>query len=146
MSTTRRRFLKATASMATMCLANRPELSSLIAFGGEQPPARLRFGPDIEPIVRLLEETPRDQCVRVFVGELRRGLPYRRFLAASLFAGIRRARSHHEVYKVHAVHQVSMDVGADERLLPLFWALNGYKQRQEDFPPTAMTEWRGPVP
>jgi hypothetical protein len=93
-----------------------------------------------------MEETPREQCVRVFLAELRRGLPYRRFLAASLFAGIRRTHSHHEVYKIHAVHQVSMDVRADERLLPLFWALNGYKQRQEDFPLPAMTELVGSLP
>ena len=35
---------------------------------------------------------------------------------------------------IHAVHQVGIGVAADERLLPLFWALNGHKQRQEDFP------------
>ncbi len=39
-----------------------------------------------------------------------------------------------------------MDVRAEERLLPLFWALNGYKQRQEDFPLAAMTELRGSLP
>jgi hypothetical protein len=82
----------------------------------------------------------------VFLDELRRGLPYRQFLAASLFAGIRRTHSNHEVYKIHAVHQVGMDVRADERLLPLFWALNGYKQRQEDFPLPAMTELAGSLP
>jgi hypothetical protein len=146
MSTTRRRFLQTAAGAASMCFADRPALCGLAAFGGEPPPERVRFGPDLEPIIRLMEETPREQCVRVFVRELRRGLPYRRFLAASLFAGIRRVRSHHEVYKVHAVHQVSMDVRAEERLLPLFWGLNGYKQRQEDFSLAAMTELRGPLP
>lgn len=129
-----------------MCLANRPALCGLAAFGAEPLPEKIRFGPDLEPIVRLIEETPREQCVPVFVDELRRGLPYRRFLAASLFASIRRTHSHHEVYKIHAVHQVGMDVRAEERLLPLFWALNGYKQRQEDFPLAAMTELRGALP
>jgi hypothetical protein len=118
----------------------------LAALGGESPPEKIRFGPDLEPVVRLMEETPRDQCVRVFLNELRRGLPYRQLLAASLFAGIRRMHSNHEVYKIHAVHQVGMDVRAEERLLPLFWALNGYKQRQEDFPLPAMTELRGSLP
>lgn len=146
MGTTRRRFLQTVSGAASLCLADRPLLSGLAAFGADPPPERIRFGPDLEPIVRLIEETPREQCVRVFVAELRRGLPYRRFLAASLFAGIRRVHSHHEVYKIHAVHQVSMDVRAEERLLPLFWALNGYKQRQEDFPLEAMTELRGPLP
>jgi hypothetical protein len=129
-----------------MCLADGPSLFGLAAFGAEPPPEQVRFGPDLEPIVQLIEETPREQCVRVFVAELQRGLPYRRFLAASLFAAIRKTHSNHEVYKIHAVHQVSMDVRAQERLLPLFWALNGYKQRQEDFPRPAMTELRGPLP
>src|SRR5262245_25123362 len=146
MGTTRRRFLQTVAGTASLCLADVPLLRGLTAFGVETPPEQVSFGPDLEPIVRLIEETPREQCVRVFVAELQRGLPYRRFLAASLFAAIRRTHSHHEVYKIHAVHQVGMDVRAEERLLPLFWALNGYKQRQEDFPLQAMTEWRGPLP
>jgi hypothetical protein len=146
MATTRRRFLGTVAGTASFCLADGPALSSLAAFADEPPPARVRFGPDLEPIVRLIEETPREQCVRVFVAELRRGLPYRRFLAASFFASIRRQHSHHEVYKIHAVHQVAMDVRAEERLLPLFWALNGHKQRQQDFPLPAMTELRGRLP
>jgi hypothetical protein len=145
MSTTRRRFLQASAGAASACLAD-TSLCGLRAFAAEPAPEKVRFGPDLEPVVRLIEETPRDQCVRVFVAELKRGLPYRRFLAASLFAGIRKARSHHEVYKIHSMHQVSLDVRAEERLLPLFWGLNGYKQRQEDFPWTAMTELRGTPP
>ena len=87
MNTTRRRFLGTVAGTVTLCLADGPALCGLAAFGGEPLPERVRFGPDLEPIVRLIEETPREQCVRVFVAELRRGLPYRRFLAASLFAG-----------------------------------------------------------
>src|SRR5262245_21304944 len=146
MSTTRRRFLQTSAGAASACLTDAPSLRGLAAFGAEPPPEKVRFGPDLEPVVRLIEETPREQCVRVFVAELRRGLPYRRFLAASLFASIRRALSHHEMYKIHAVHQVGMDVRAEERLLPLFWALNGYKQRQEDFPLAPMTVWRGRLP
>ena len=146
MNTTRRRFLQTAAGTASMCLADTAALDGLAAFGAAPPPQQVRFGPDLEPIVRLMEETPREQCVRVFVRELQRGLPYRRFLATSLFAGFRWARSHHEVYKIHAVHQVGMDVRAEERLLPLFWGLNGYKQRQEDFSPPAMTELAGPLP
>src|SRR5262245_3599058 len=146
MGTTRRRFLQTVAGTASLCLADVPLLRGLTAFGVETPPEQVSFGPDLEPVVRLIEETPREQCVRVFVAELRRGLPHRRFLAASFFAAVRRARSHHEMYKIHAVHQVGRAVRAEERLLPLFWALNGYKQRQEDFPLPAMTGWRGPLP
>lgn len=146
MLTTRRRFLQTTAGTASLCLVDGPMLRGLAAFGAEPPPEKVRFGSDLEPVIRLMEETPREECVRVFVEELRRGLPYRRFLAASLFAGIRKAFSHHEVYKIHSLHQVSMDVRAEERLLPLFWGLNGYKQRQEDFPWAPMTRLPGALP
>ena len=81
MSTTRRRFLQTSAGAASVCLTDGPTLSGLAAFGAEPPPEKVRFGPDLEPIVRLIEETPREQCVRVFVAELKKGLPYRRFLA-----------------------------------------------------------------
>jgi hypothetical protein len=146
MNTTRRRFLQTVASAASLGLPSVPILGGLAAFGAEPPPSTMRFGRDIEPIVRLIEETPRDRCVTVFIDQLRRGLPYRRFLAAVFFAGIRRYRSHHDVYKIHSVHQVSLDVRPEERLLPLFWALSGYKKHQEDFPNPLLTELRGPLP
>lgn len=129
-----------------MCLADSPILAGLAALSDEPPPETVRFGPDLEPIVRLIEETPSNDVLRVFVGEIKKGLPYRRFLAACLFATIRRSQSHHEVYKIHSVHQVGMEVRAEERLLPLFWALTSFKQRVEDFAWVKMTELRGQLP
>jgi hypothetical protein len=146
MNTTRRRFLQTVAGAASLGLPNLPLLCKLAAFGAEPPPATMRFGPDLEPVVRLIEETPRDNCVAVFIDQLRRGLPYRRFLAAVFFAAVRRHRSHHDVYKIHSVHQVSMDARPEERLLPLFWALHGYKKHQADFPRPLLTELRGALP
>src|SRR5262249_18633389 len=61
-------------------------------------------------------------------------------------AGSRRHRSNHDVYKIHAVHQVSLDARPEERLLPLFWALHGYKKHQEDFPRPLLRELTGPLP
>jgi hypothetical protein len=144
MNTTRRRFLQSAAF--SLGLTNVPLLRELAAFGAEPPPATIRFGPDLEPIVRLIEETPREKCVAVFLDQLRRGLPYRRFLAAVFYAAIRRNQSHHDVYKIHSVHQVSMDARPEERLLPLFWALHGYKKHQEDFPRPLLTELHKSVP
>jgi hypothetical protein len=146
MKATRRRFLQTVAGAASLGLPNLPLLGELAAFGAEPPPATTRFGPDLEPVVRLIEDTPRDKCVAVFLDQLRRGLPYRRFLAAVFFAGVRRQRSHHDVYKIHSVHQVSMDARPEERLLPLFWALHGYKKHQEDFPRPLLTELKGALP
>src|SRR5207302_3151322 len=124
MCTTRRRFLQTAVGAASLGLPHVPLPGELMAFAAAPPPVRMRFGPDIEPIVRLIEETPRDRCVAVFLDQLRRGLPYRRFLAAVFFAGIRRHGSHHDVYKIHSVHQVSLNARPEERLLPLFWALH----------------------
>lgn len=146
MSSTRRRFLQGVTVAASLSLADLPFLGGLAALAAEPPPDKVRFGRDIEPIVQLIEETPRERCVGVFIDQLRRGLSYRRFLAATFCAGIRKKHSHHEVYKIHSVYQVCQDVRADERLLPLFWAINGFKQRQEDFPAAPLTELRGPLP
>src|SRR6516162_716498 len=146
MNTARRRFLQAVAGAAPLGLPNVPLLGELAAFAAAPPPAKVRFGPDLEPVVRLIEDTPRDKCVAVFLDQLRQGLPYRRFLAAVFFAGVRRHRSHHDVYKIHAVHRVSMDARPEERLLPLFWALHGYKKHQEDFPRPLLTELQGALP
>lgn len=144
MTSTRRQFLQ--SALGTACLAGVPSLGGLRAFAEEAPPDKVRFGPDLEPIVRLIEETPRERCVEVFVDQLRRGLPYRRLLAASFFASVRKKHSHHEVYKIHSIHQVSLDVRPEERLLPLFWGINGFKQRQEDFPWEPLTVLTGTLP
>ena len=149
MHTTRSRFLKTMAGTASLGLADVTSLGGLGAFAEAESapvPEKVRFGPDIEPIVRLIEETPRGQCVAALIEQLQQGLPYRRFLAGVFFAGIRRLNSNHDVYKIQPVHQVSMEVRPEERLLPLFWAVDGFKQRQEDFPNPPLTELKGPLP
>lgn len=146
MNATRRRFLQTAVVPASLALPDLSWLGRLAAFGAEPPPDKVRFGPEIEPIVRLIEETPADRCIPVFLDQLRRGLSYRRFLAAAFFAGVRKQLSHHEVYKIHAVHQVSLDARPEERLLPLFWSILGFKRRQQDFPANALPELSGPFP
>jgi hypothetical protein len=146
MNTTRRQLLQTVVGTASLGLADASSLVGLVAFAAERPPDKVRFGREIEPIVRLIEETPLDRCVSVFIDQLRRGLPYRHFLAAAFFAGIRKKHSHHDVYKIHSVHQVSMDVRPEERLLPLFWAIHAFKQRLIDFPAPALTELQGSLP
>jgi hypothetical protein len=150
MQTTRRRFLRATAATAFLGRADLTSLGGLAAIGAEQPATALdmiRFGPDLEPLIRLIEETPRDQCVVKLVEQLRRGLPYRRLLSAVFFAAIRRKDSNfHEVYKIHSAYQVSLDLPSDERILPLFWAVDGVKRMHEDFPSPPVVELQGTLP
>lgn len=144
--TTRRRFLQRVGGTASLGLVDVSWLRGLAAIGAEPPPDRVQFGPEIEPLVRLIEETPRERCVEVFIDQLRRGLPYRRFLAATLFACVRRQHSHHDVYKIHSVHHVSSEARPEERLLPLFWAVNAFKKRLDDFPGQSLAVLKGPFP
>jgi hypothetical protein len=103
-------------------------------------PELVRFSPEIEPIVRLIEETPREKCAEAMLQQLRTGLPYRVFLAALYLAAVRAAMWHgavhgfdHNAYLVHAVHQLSLDMPVSERLLPTFYALNSFKGMQEAY-------------
>lgn len=147
MHTTRRWFLRSLAGTASLGLADVTALRGLLAFADDKPapvPDTVRFGPDIEPIVRLIEDSPRSECVRVLIERLREGLPYRRLLAGVFFAGIRRLNSYHDIYKIQSVHQVSTQLRPEERLLPLFWAVDGFKTRQEDWSNPPLTEL--PIP
>src|SRR2546426_12448443 len=49
----------------------------------------VKFRPEIEPLVSLIENTPRDKCAEMAVEQLRRGVSYRQMLAAVFLAGIR---------------------------------------------------------
>jgi hypothetical protein len=130
---TRRQFLRA----ATGGLGEFAALGSLgpaSADDAKVTPELVRFGPDIEPVVKLIEETPQDKCVPVFVAQLKKGLPYRQFLAALYLAAIRAARWHgdgahgwdHNAYWVHSGYQLSLDLPPGEQLLPAFDALIGF--------------------
>ena len=139
---TRRRFLHATGAGLSGVLP----ISWVWAEKANTAPDVIRFGPDLEPIVRLIEETPREKCVAVLTEQLRDGLPYRRFLAAIFFAAIRKRNPHHSVYLVNSAHQVSLDLRPQERLLPMFWAVDHFKWQQEVFPTPAVERLTGPLP
>src|SRR5437868_41593 len=130
MHTTRRWFLRTLAGTASLGLADVTPLRGLRAFADEKPAATaatVQFGPDLEPIIRLIEETPQSECVRVLIERLHAGLPYRRLLAGVFFAGIRRLNSYHDVYKIQSVHQVCSQLRPEDRLLPLLAAVDGFK-------------------
>lgn len=97
----------------------------------------VRFGPDIEPLVRLIEDTPREDCIEVVAARVRSGLAYRDLLTALFLAGIRNVSPQppgfklHCVFVLHSANQLSLDVPVNERLLPLLWALDYFKQSQE---------------
>ena len=98
----------------------------------------VRFEPEMEPLVRLVEDTPRQQCVEAIARKLRSGLSYRQLLAAVFLAGIRNINPQppgfklHCVFVLHSAHQLSLDASHTERLLPLLWALDYFKRSQAE--------------
>jgi hypothetical protein len=138
---TRREFLQSAAAGAVLGLSDLRAflpLSPANADDAKVTPELVRLSGDIEPIVRLIEETPRDKCLPVMVEQLRGGLPYRQFLAALFLAGIRNVNPQpvgfklHCVFVIHSANQLSLDARAEERLLPLFFALDNFKKSQAE--------------
>ena len=139
---TRRDFLKSSAEAGLLLGCVTPKALAALApqerGQAKVTPDLVRFTPDVEPIVRLIEETPREKCFDMMVEQLRRGLPYRNFLAALFLAGVRDVKPHpvgfkfHCVLAIHSANQLSLDAVSEDRLLPLFWALDQFKGSQND--------------
>jgi len=156
---TRREFLKSSAAAGFVLGTATPSLLSALAprarGEAEVTPELVHLTPDIEPIVRLIEETPREKCLALMVGQLERGLPYRNFLAALFLAGVRNVMPHpvgfkfHCVLAIHSANQLSLDAVPEDRLLPLFWALDQFKKSQADNireGNVRLLEFTGPLP
>src|SRR5688572_3076385 len=103
----------------------------------EVTPDIARFAPEIEPLVELIERTPREKCAAMAAEQLRKGVSYRQFMAALFLAGIRNVNPRppgfalHAVFVIHSAHLISLEAPADSRLLPLFYALDVFKASQE---------------
>ena len=102
-------------------------------------PDVVRFSPEIEPLVRLLEDTPRAALLEQVADRIRGGVSYREVLAALLLAGVRNVEPRPEVgFKFHAVlvvnsaHLASLNSPDEHRWLPIFWALDHFKDSQSD--------------
>src|SRR5215218_2446398 len=90
------------------------------------------FAPEMEPLVALIERTPREKCAEMVVAQLKGGVSYRELMAALFLAGIRNVNPRppgfalHCVFIVHAAHLISLQAPPDSRLLPLFYALDTF--------------------
>src|SRR5213594_923142 len=111
-------------------------LPSVTAAEAALDPKIVRLHPDIEPLVRLLEDTPRERVLEEVAVRVRRGLPYRDVLAALLLAGVRNIQPRPVGFKFHAVlvvnsaHLASLASPDSDRWLPIFWALDQFKSSQ----------------
>src|SRR5207249_113853 len=97
----------------------------------------VRLDPDIEPTVRLLEDTPRERLLEEVAARIKSGLSYREVLAALLLAGVRNVQPRPSVgFKFHAVlvvnsaHLASISSPDQHRWLPIFWSLDHFKGSQ----------------
>ena len=97
----------------------------------------VRFGDDIEPLVRLIEDTSRESLIEEVARRVQNGLSYRKVLAALLLAGVRNVQPRPSVgFKFHAVlvvnsaHLASLASREEDRWLPIFWALDNFKSSQ----------------
>ena len=99
-------------------------------------PSQVQFRPEIEPFVRLLEETPREKLLEEVASQIKKGTTYREFLSSLLLAGVRNIQPRPVGFKFHAVlvvnsaHLASLRSPDSDRWLPIFWALDYFKSSQ----------------
>ncbi|MDB6076978.1 MAG: hypothetical protein JWO82_725, partial [Akkermansiaceae bacterium] len=96
----------------------------------------VRFRPEIEPLVQLLELTSRDRLLEEIGQRIKCGLSCRDVVAATLLAGIRNIQPRPVGFKFHAVlvvnsaYLASLNSPDCDRWLPIFWALDQFKASQ----------------
>jgi len=141
MRTDRRRFLRTSATGgALLGLGDLGFLSRLRPVSADEAtldPKVVRLQPEIEPLVRLLEETPRERLLEEVAARVRKGTAYRDVLAALLLAGVRNVQPRpsvghkfHAVLVVNSAHLASLGSPDTDRWLPIFWALDYFKSSQ----------------
>lgn len=138
--THRRSFLKTTGCVGALTalgdLGFFSHLPSVSAAEAKMPPGKVQFHPDIEPLVRLLEDTPRERVLEEVAAKIHHGTSYREVLAALLLAGVRDIQPRPVGFKFHAVlvvnsaHLASLASPDADRWLPIFWAIDQFKSSQ----------------
>jgi hypothetical protein len=136
----RRSFLRFTGAVGALAtigdLRFLGRLPSVSAAEAALDPKTVRFAPEIEPLVRLLEDTPRERVLEEVAARVRKGVPYRDVLAALLLAGVRNIQPRPVGFKFHAVlvvnsaHLASLASPDSDRWLPILWAIDQFKSSQ----------------
>ena len=132
----RRRFFAASAA-GLSAAGIFPGLTPIARSEIELEPSVVQFRPEIEPLVRLIEDTPREQLMEVVGRRVQNGLSYRQLLTALLLAGVRNVQPRpavgfkfHAVLVVNSAHLASISSPDEDRWLPIFWALDNFKSSQ----------------
>lgn len=137
---TRRGFLQSAAAATAACgwagAVGTSGLRRVTAAEARLAPQRVVLRPEIEPLVRLLEESPREKVIEQVAERVRGGLSYQELLAALLLAGVRNIEPRPVGFKFHAVlvvnsaHLASLASPPEDRWLPIFWAIDEFKDSQ----------------
>ena len=149
--TTRRQFLKfAGAGGTAVSLASLTFLAKLPPVSAQEVTldARLvKLDSGIEPLVRLIEDTPRSEVLERVAQRIHQGVSYQQVVAAVFLASIRNVQPRpgvgfkfHTVLVVNAAHMASLASPESDRWLPIFWALDEFKASQEE--EQNLTGWR----
>lgn len=113
-------------------------LPKLSAAEVELPNNAVQFRSEIEPLVRLLETSPREQLMDRVLAKIRQGTHYQELLAALFLAGIRNVQPRpsvgfkfHSVLVVHSAHQAAIAASNEHRWTPLLWSIDYFKRAQQ---------------
>ena len=135
----RRDALKTGAALGLGSLSFLNQLPPLSADDIKLDPKVVRLDSGIEPLVQLLEETPRERLLEEIGSRIKKGLTYKEIVAALQLAGVRNIEPRpsvgfkfHSVLVVNSAH-VAAQATSDEhqRWLPIFWALDNFKSGQQ---------------
>ena len=135
---TRRTFLARSAQMGTLAaVGDFAFLQSLPSLSAQQVQRAIApVSADLEPLVRLIEETPRNRLLEEVGTRIRNGASYQQVLGSLMLAGVRGIQPRPVGFKFHAVlvvnsaHLASLAAQDRDRWLPLFWAIDNFKTSQ----------------
>lgn len=97
----------------------------------------VQLSPDVEPLARLIEDTPQEKVLDKVAEQIQRGVSYQQLLAATMLAGVRGIEPRpvgfefHTVLVINSAHLASLAASDKDRWLPLFWAIDNFKDSQK---------------
>jgi hypothetical protein len=133
---TRRHFVTSTLTASALAsLGDFAFLEGLPALA-EEASQIVPLQSDIEPLVRLIEETDQKQLLEKIANQIRKGTSYQELLSAVFLAGVRGIQPRPVGFKFHAVlvinsaHLASLAATDRDRWLPLLWSIDNFKDSQ----------------
>lgn len=134
----RRRFVQGTLTAGAVAgMGDFAFLDGLpSAQGAEGTSKVVRLSLDVEPLARLIEETPQNKVLEKVAEQIGKGASYQQLLAATMLAGVRGIEPRpvgfefHTVLVMHSAHLAALDAADRDRWLPLFWAIDNFKDSQ----------------